>query len=117
MRKLNMWTRLGIVLSVVWAVGIGGYVYDDTITRATNEGAFAAHTCDEARALNNQAPSEDACWTDANSPFMQSYKINASGAFMGALGAAFLPLPFFWLITWGIVATVRWVLRGRDVTA
>ena len=117
MRKLNAWKRLGIVLSVIWAVGAGGYEYFSTINRASDFGALAAKVCDDSREARHLPYDEAACWTGHDSPFRKNYAIMAEGVWPGTLFLALAPLPFFWLIAWGVIAVVRWVLRGRDVTA
>lgn len=110
MRKLNMWTRLGIVLSVVWAVGAFGYTWITEQNKASNFGGFAAHVCEEGAQLNHQ-PTND-CW---NKVFVESYHVMAKTIPADSAFMAIVPLPFFWLIAWAFFATTRWILRGRDM--
>ena len=117
MRKLNMWARLGIVLSITWLVVVTGYFYISTVNQGTREGTFFAQVCEDTRKNAGQPPDDYACWTGPNSKFREGYNLFAKDAFPSALLVAAIPLPFLWLIFWGILATVRWVLRGRDITA
>ena len=115
MPRLNAWKRLGIVFSVIWAVGAGGYEYFSTVNRASDFGATAAKVCDYGREVRHLPYDEAACWTGPDSPFRKNYAIMAEGVWGGALFVAFAPLPLFWLIAGGFIAVVKWVLRGRDV--
>jgi hypothetical protein len=100
------WARLGIVLSVVWAVVVFFYVRNSDLERAGKVSNLTYSTCSDAKAAAKSYDFEE-CSKEASRTYL-SMDPGPSNAFVGAL----LPLPFMWLAVWLVVAVVRWVVRG-----
>lgn len=108
MKRLNMWQRLGIVLSVLWVLGAGAYQWRKT-ARAGSEYALASvHLCE--RLAKPGAPAN--CWDE----WMPSYKLITEYVWWEMAARAFIPLILAWLFAYLTLWTVRWVLAGRRVT-
>lgn len=112
MRRLNVWKRLGIVLSVLWAVFAFSYTWITEENRAQKFAGATAEICEEGKRQNHQGV--DDCW---NKVFVDNLRVMEATMANDAIFIALVPIPFFWLIAWAITGTARWVLRGRDVTA
>jgi len=104
--RLGGWTRIGIVLSVLWVLGVGVdeflnmMRYSESHTMKYSD-CVDAPTKELVAACNEMVPKDN------------KYAIKFSSV-SGAI-AAVVPtglLPFFWLIAWSIRATYRWVRRG-----
>jgi hypothetical protein len=103
--RLNGWQRIGIVASVVWA--IGAPIYKD------NEAQMAA---DErfSRSYNScrDVPSNDPeqCFQRASRAYdsvPRYHFMSANGAFV-----ALAPIPLGWLLAYALVYLVRWIRAG-----
>jgi hypothetical protein len=54
--RLNGWQRIGIALSVLWAVGGGLYNYNAHLTRAEEMSSREYHTCEDANQAFSKFP-------------------------------------------------------------
>jgi heme/copper-type cytochrome/quinol oxidase subunit 2 len=93
--RLNGWQRIGIVLSLVWAV-VGGLW-----------GRKAALT-----------PFLDCLSDTGNLNFCQSqYQWAIDQVWLFALIFGLAPIPIAWLLVYIVVWTVRWIRRGFQPSA
>jgi hypothetical protein len=107
--RLNVWHRLGIVVSVLWFLGGGLYQRTrDTKAAADAMGSYY-RLCTAANPNGDFAKCMDHA-TDA-------YKGTLAG-WDNALFVAIAPVILGWLLAYVVVWTTRWVLAGRrNVTA
>jgi hypothetical protein len=97
--RLNGWKRIGLVLSVVWAV-VGAFWGWKLALDPEYE---VLHAC-----LNAATTLEgsDYCWASHSKALSYTRPWN-SAAIVGLA-----PIPITWLLVWGLVAVVRWIRRG-----
>ena len=101
--RLSKAQRIGIVLSILWAVGMGIYTHDDTVDRANKSAEWAAGMCQDGKNLNPNNP--DNC--DVKRAEM--FKAGMEGDLGNSLVVAFGPLPFFWMV--GFVLYYLWKIQ------
>jgi hypothetical protein len=94
---LNGWQRIGIVLSVVWAIGIWWSLYVAPIVKSYSR-------CENLPALKGF----ETCW------HMVDVQRASQLSYMGLViaVAALLPIPIAWLIVYGLIGLVRWIRVG-----
>jgi hypothetical protein len=110
MKRLAVWQKVGIVLSIVWAVGAAIYQHNADRDHAESIGAFAYNVCLDGKDIDHD-PDLSQC---------EHEKYAAIGAFMvGDIGdAAFLalaPLPFAWVIVYVLGGLGRALAIGLPV--
>jgi hypothetical protein len=117
--RLNGWQRIGIVLSVVWAVGAFIYARDAAENRAEEFARSAYQICfDNARRVlgDESDPSAqshyDAALNGCYAELQRTRAVWLAGSWGDAAITALVPIPVAWLLAWGLVALVRWIRRG-----
>lgn len=101
------WVRLGIVLSVLWAIGAGLYQNNEEVTRLNNFFQFAYNVCQQNKDVGLK-PKDFDCFKDswnAAKPFRDP-------RLGDVLFMAFAPLPVIWLFVFLVILVTRWVRRG-----
>ena len=115
MRKLNMWHRLGIVLSLVWIVGAGAWQRNSDFQVAD---ILSFETYQNCKDKPNPVPAPgdmtviDQCGTDVQRAY-DSYMANS-----WARIADFTIVPVFmaWLLVYSVLWIAKWVLAGRRIS-
>jgi hypothetical protein len=101
--RLNDWQRIGIALSILWA--IGGWLY---VEAAARKAAYERETVySDICTLNKERRSEwdvKPCLDQAN----RLYEATYSAASAWALPVALVPIPIVWLLVYIVV----WTRRG-----
>jgi hypothetical protein len=105
--RLNLWQRLGTVLSVLWALTVGALVIIRALDLASKRSEAIFRACMETSGYQAVAQ----CM--AKSEVVYRGTLN-SGAYE-ALFSAFLPPIFGWGIAYATIATAKWVWAGRKV--
>ena len=103
--RLNGWQRIGIVASVIWA--IGAPIYLDT---AAQRDAMEQFDQTHKACLDNPRNDFDVCFRRASaaSDSVPRYHFtSANGAFV-----ALVPLPIAWVIAYALVYLGRWIRAG-----
>ena len=98
--KLNGWQRIGIVLSICWAIGAW---LQTNLWYAEEKSRIAALLCNPS---NDPKPGAD-CWK-------RVYEDVGEPQTRDALLIALAPIPLAWLGVWGVVSTIRWIRRGFE---
>lgn len=107
MKKLGGWTRLGIVLSVLWCIGVLVYAAGEYPNMAANqEWAGRVHEAKEEWRISNEAVFFVYQWQQSK----QIMDVRIKSALLG--GVALGPIVAAWLTLFGIVSIVRWVRQG-----
>ena len=102
MNRLNGWQRIGIVVSVLWA--IGGGLWGNNI--GIHEGDYATHAL--GRCLDEPGSDWKACEDVFNKDWPEAIKYHwYYAAFVGLV-----PIPIVWLMAYGILMLIRWIRKG-----
>jgi hypothetical protein len=107
---LNGWQRIGIILTIIWA--IIGFSWANQIAIDTlGAGVRAAHTrcLDELSAQPDGREPTDADWGRCNRAFARDWTPAVAYHWRYAAAFALVPIPFAWLIGYGLVALRRWI--------
>lgn len=107
MPKLNVWKRLGIVLTGLWVAGSGVYWW----LHASKCGPSTIFYCDFLIADPEGLPLSATLWSVAHA--LSLWRLGVAG---NALSAVVLVPAFVWLAAFAAVHAARWVWAGRRVT-
>ena len=110
MPRLNLWHRLGIVLSVLWLLGVGYYAL----------GKRYRHSLDNASRIERVCLSQNYHDPNRERVCEQEYILarvmaNEDADWQYALRVAVIPIPVVWVLAYTVFWTVRWIWRGRSV--
>jgi hypothetical protein len=107
--RLNRWQRIGIVLSVLWAVvgGLWGYHL------ATQE-AIATPLAHYKSCISQPYYDDDECSHTLDEEYAAGLRDHWAFA---VTMAGLVPLPVAWLLVYMVVWTVRWIRRGFQLSA
>ena len=105
--RLNSWQRLGIVLSVVWAVGGGWYARSVHIETAQKVMDLNYQACAELKSQKNDF-NFGPCMENAT----KSYQIQMQGSLGDEALLGLAPIPFAWLLVYALIGGGRWIRRG-----
>ena len=95
--RLNGWQRMGIVLSVVWAIVGGIWGLNLVVDPIWAEWRFC---------ITQQPVDWEGCRQS------RALQIAGPGKWYGAAIVGLTPIPIAWLIVYGIVGLVRWIRAG-----
>jgi hypothetical protein len=116
---MNGWIRLGIVLSVVWAIAVFFYVRNIDFNRASAFLDERYSSCvkvmhaeiDRLPLGSDLDVAVGKEYSDCVDSAMNHMFDKDRGPGYAAL-AALAPIPFIWLIGWLVFLVIRWVVRG-----
>jgi hypothetical protein len=97
--RLNGWQRIGIVLTVLWAIGSTIWEVSSIIESDTSYDSY------------------DSCVSKPNADLRvcnQAFETEQFKEVRRGLVFVLLPIPIAWLIAYALVALVRWIRRGFD---
>jgi len=108
--KLNLWVRIGILLSVMWAVGAAVYTHNDDLKTADFWEKLDYSTCSTTKQQNHDSDmsSCDAKRTEIHKTWMAGD--NASMVFV-----ALAPLPLAWFAVFVLVYVGRALIAGFPI--
>lgn len=110
MLKLNLWQRIGVVLSIVWLFGAGGYIF---IERGQRADRVTERIRTECKRVPENISEYSSSFNCVQSKIVAYNKI-IEDRIMEAIKLAILPIPVAWLVAYIILWTVRWVWRGKN---
>jgi hypothetical protein len=99
--RLNGWQRVGIVLSVIWA--IGGGLWGNAI--GIHQGDWAVEKLKFCYAHNTE-------WAPCDVAFHMDYSTAIAGHWYVAAIVGLVPIPLGWLIVYALIGLWRWIRRG-----
>ena len=105
--KLNMWVRLGIVLSGIWFISAGLYTLDADSKRATRSAWEVARTCRERNITGDK--SQDDC----DKVFIDYFNSITREYWVDPIFVAATPIVVGWPVIFLFWWLVKWILRGR----
>lgn len=121
---MSGWQRIGIVISVVWCVGILAYWWLHRLDEPKATMQFAMHLCtqnyetdtnhlgwSDDRGRTQARARENACMDGAVTEFVRDAHI-ASQDWPWVLGFCGLTLALGWVTGWIVAALTRWIARG-----
>jgi hypothetical protein len=114
MSRLNGWQRIGILLSVLWAIGSWIWITRENLDRQTDLKYDPAVLLDQ---LCLEQPNADvgACnrrlWEDLADEAPLEIVQKTEDAH-DAIFFALVPIPIGWLVAYALVGLVRWVKPG-----
>jgi hypothetical protein len=130
--KLSGWQRIGVILSVLWFVGFGVFMFEHEISRHSDFHMWQLDNClkiaemrRESLQLNDPAYSaRDAevqrnlhkCSADASAFFTKQVSDLWSNVWILLL-VDLASIALAWLLVWIVVSLVRWVSRGFQKSA
>jgi hypothetical protein len=101
--KLNGWQRVGIVLSIIWAIG-GGLWGNDLGLQQGDWVVSRLVRCYEAHSVNLM----QWCSSDFGRDYSEAIKYHLHYAVIVAL----VPIPLAWLVVYGFIGLWRRIRRG-----
>lgn len=104
---LSGWQRIGVVISVVWAVGAGIYARNADVERASNFHAAIYRTCTETKSARSDFDFSE-CSQDAG----RASSTQMTRSWGNTAVVALVPIPFGWLAVLLILKVSRWVRAG-----
>ncbi len=127
--KLNGWQRIGIVLSLIWFVIFGGYVWQESAKHSGDFYKSSLLTCGEIldtkqESLRYIEKQEDRNEKEAaNVAEYEKCRGDAEKLFYREVDANYASIPIYlaidfgivvfgWLVAWLVVAISKWIRRG-----
>jgi hypothetical protein len=105
-RRLNGWQRIGIVLSIIWAISAA--IYEISAMNDRYDAAFSA----AFQPVFDRCEAPPSTRTDcADVAGRVATAVPRESSWNLAI-VALAPLPVFWLIAYALVGLVRWIRRG-----
>ncbi|UDL87016.1 hypothetical protein LGH82_17510 [Mesorhizobium sp. PAMC28654] len=114
--KLNMWYRLGIVISVLWILGDGLWVRTSDIGKASSVAEFTAKVCIEAEDARYEATKKEPDLLKCEAEADKDFRLYLEGSWGNVAIGAFGPLLLGWLAVFIVLWVTRWMLAGRKVS-
>jgi hypothetical protein len=104
--RLNGWHRIGIVLSIVWAIAAWFYARHVDLALHSNVLSLEYHRCADLPSEKERANCKERVRHDFESSFQADWLYVAA--------VALVPIPIAWLIAYALVGVVRWIRRARS---
>jgi hypothetical protein len=111
------WIRIGIVLSVVWAVA--GFLWghslmaDDVQLRIGRQLDACVHQNKTLlHSRGDDSEPYDKIWTPCWAEHNTNYLADIQGFWWGVAVVALAPIPIAWLLIYGLVCVGRWIRHG-----
>ncbi len=105
--RLNGWKRIGIVLSVLWVLVTGFYQRNADVQKASDFMSFSYRVCTDAQSAKNNFD-----FDECSKKSQKDFDIWMVGSWGNVAVIALLPIPFFWLIIYGLIKMYRWIRVG-----
>ncbi len=100
--RLNGWQRIGVVVSIAWALG-GGYWGNEIGIHQGDYVVNAYSTCLETSG-GDDAPCEKTFYRDYPTAVQHHWEYAAI--------AGLAPIAPVWLLVYGVIGLCRWIVRG-----
>jgi hypothetical protein len=105
--RLNRWVRIGILFSVIWAVGAAIHTHKSDVERANFWVKLSYDTCTFGKQANHDADLSS-CDAERKTTFKRLMEVSNAGAAFVALA----PIPFAWFAVFVLVYVVRAQIVG-----
>ena len=104
--RLSGWQRIGIVLSIVWAIAGWFYARHVDLAFHSNVLSLGYHRCADLPSETERAD----CTERARHDFESSFQ----GDWLYVAAVALVPILLAWLIPYALVGVNRWMRRAFD---
>jgi hypothetical protein len=113
MKALNGWQRIGIVLSVLWAI-VGFFWGNSIAIDALGSSVSASYRrCLEQRSIQPDGTvPKDTDWKPCEIAFNRDWGPAVNDHWSYAAASAFIPILIAWLVVYFFVALGRWIAAG-----
>lgn len=101
------WRRIGVILSVLWFVGFGFFVWSYEVRQ---NATWYSSTLSLCYAMSNDTDRKT-CLADVSKVFSDQFDQNVR-ALPLLIGADLAVIAVGWLLVWCVVLLARWVLKG-----
>jgi TRAP-type C4-dicarboxylate transport system permease small subunit len=101
------WRRIGIVLSVIWFIGFGGYLLADSWRTVKRAYSSEFQKCSSPNAVEPWRK----CWDEVADRHWRAQEENFRNVPL-LLAIDLGTILFGWLVIWGIVGVARRINRG-----
>jgi hypothetical protein len=106
---LSLWVYIGIILSLMWALGAGIHTHNADIKTAENFAKMVYITCTNKKLIDHNNDLS-VCEQKRSESIVSWLKILDSTT--NALSAALIPIPFGWLAGFILLSTIRAQIAG-----
>jgi hypothetical protein len=103
--RLNGWQRIGIVASVIWAIGAPIYLDNEAQSDAEKRYSRVYGSCRDVPSNEPELCAQRAGAAYGSVP--RYHFTSANGTFV-----ALAPIPVGWLLTYALVYLIRWIRAG-----
>jgi hypothetical protein len=113
---MSGWQRIGVVISVLWLLGLSIYFVADAYKNSTKYADFLENVCMAGR--HDSSPEGkralDECFSNAIQAGGTEFRAEVAQTFKDVFLWIILlgPIILLWLVGWIVLGTVRWVRRG-----
>ena len=104
--SLSGWIRLGILVSVIWAIGAGSLMRAGDVDAAVRMRSVLLRLCTSDKYLK---PDLNLAACEQNAA--RNYDLSLEHSWTRAMAGALIPVALTWLVVWLIVAMTRRVRR------
>lgn len=105
---LNRWQRIGVIISVIWAVGAGISQRTSDIDSANEFSRLSFSICAKSKDLQNDQDLGP-CFKEMS----KNFDIWIDGKWVNVIYASIIPIPIGWIAVLGLVKLFRWVKAGE----
>jgi hypothetical protein len=116
--RLSGWQRVGIIASVLWALGAGLVTRIHDARHAQQEYEFVYNTCiDQKRAqqADSTKPLSKETVSECQKEGGELYQLVLASSWENVAIVALVPIPLGWLLVYAVVWIWRWVRRGFNI--
>jgi hypothetical protein len=113
---MSGWQRIGVVISVLWLLGLSIFFVYDAYKNSTKYADFLEDVCMAGR--HDSSPEGTRALTECFSNAIQAggteFRAEVAHTFKDVFLWIILlgPIILLWLVGWVVLGTVRWVRRG-----
>jgi hypothetical protein len=111
--RLNGWQRIGVLLSILWFI-VGGLWINSTVIEDLGAPVVAKHLrCLDARSVQPDGTvPKDTDWGPCQAAFNREYPPAIADHWYWAIAFTLIPIPTVWLLVYGLLALMRWIMAG-----
>ena len=111
--KLNKWQRIGVVLSIIWAIGAGIYLRYDLSQTAGKLSAAVYTSCLDRDTYNRNYKLENYTAEDCSKEYLDMWHSVMDNTGSDLLIVVLLPIPIMWGLAFLLIRIYRWVRAGE----
>jgi hypothetical protein len=111
--QLNGWQRIGIVASICWIVAGGLWINHVVIDDLGAPVGAEYRRCLDSRSVQPDGTiPKDTDWGPCSRKFEAAFGPAVANHWYYAAAYTLIPIPFVWLLVWGVLGVIRWIGAG-----